>query len=119
MPIYDDVLEKYVREQFAIEDGVLRTIRENIVAGGLPQITIKPEEGRFLEFIVAASGARLALEIGTLGGYSGTWIARGLPDDGESLTSESGGQRLHRIGSARSGERQTVAAGHDLRLQPR
>ena len=88
MPIYDDVLEKYVREQFAIEDGVLRTIRENIVAGGLPQITIKPEEGRFLEFIVAASGARLALEIGTLGGYSGTWIARGLPDDGRLITLE-------------------------------
>ena len=72
MPTYDRTLEKYLREHFAVEDDVLITIRENIAARGLPQMTIKPEEGRFLEFIVAASGARLALEIGTLGGYSGT-----------------------------------------------
>ncbi len=88
MPTYDDALEAYLREHFAIEDDVLTTIRENIVARGLPQMTIKPEEGRFLEFIAAASGARLALEIGTLGGYSGTWIARGLPDDGRLITIE-------------------------------
>ncbi len=88
MPTYDDALEVYLRDNFAIEDDVLRTIRENIAARGLPQITLKPEEGRFLEFIVAASAARLALEIGTLGGYSGTWIARALPDNGRLITIE-------------------------------
>jgi len=93
MPTYDDALEGYLREHFAVEDDVLITIRENIIARGLPQMTIKPEEGRFLEFIVAASGARLALEIGTLGGYSGTWIARGLPDDGRLITIEQAPER--------------------------
>lgn len=88
MPTYDDSLEGYLRELFAVEDDVLVAIRENIAARGLPQMMINPEEGRFLEFIVAASGARLALEIGTLGGYSGTWIARGLPDDGRLITLE-------------------------------
>ena len=88
MSTYDDALEEYLRETFAIEDEVLTTIRENIAARGLPHISINPEDGRFLEFIVAASGARLALEIGTLGGYSGTWIARGLPDDGRLITIE-------------------------------
>jgi caffeoyl-CoA O-methyltransferase len=88
MPTYDDALESYLREHFAVEDDVLATIRENIAARGLPQISINPEDGRFLEFIVAASGVRLALEIGTLGGYSGTWIARGLPDDGRLITIE-------------------------------
>lgn len=88
MPTYDRTLEKYLREHFAVEDDVLIAIRKNIAARGLPQMTIKPEEGRFLEFIVAASGARLVLEIGTLGGYSGTWIARGLPDDGRLITLE-------------------------------
>ncbi len=88
MPTYDDALEAYLRENFAIEDDVLTTIRENIAASGLPQMSINPEDGRFLEFIVAASGARLALEIGTLGGYSGAWIARGLPDDGRLITIE-------------------------------
>ncbi len=93
MPTYDDSLEGYLREQFAVEDDVLIAIRENIAARGLPQMTINPEEGRFLEFIVAASGARLALEIGTLGGYSGTWIARGLPDDGRLITLEQDSER--------------------------
>ncbi len=88
MPTYDDALEAYLRGNFAIEDDVLRIIRENIATRGFPQITLKPEEGRFLEFIVAASGARLALEIGTLGGYSGTWIARALPDNGRLITIE-------------------------------
>lgn len=88
MPTYDDNIERYLREHFAVEDETLITIRENIAAHGLPQMTIKPEEGRFLEFIVAASGVRLALEIGTLGGYSGTWIARGLSDEGRLITLE-------------------------------
>jgi caffeoyl-CoA O-methyltransferase len=88
MPTYDNALEAYLRGNFAIEDDVLTTIRENIAASGLPQMSINPEDGRFLEFIVAASGARLALEIGTLGGYSGTWIVRGLPDDGHLITIE-------------------------------
>jgi caffeoyl-CoA O-methyltransferase len=54
MPTYDDALEAYLREHFAIEDDVLITIRENIAACGLPQISINPEDGRFLEFIAAA-----------------------------------------------------------------
>lgn len=93
MPTYDNNLEGYLREHFAVEDDVLITIRENIAAHGLPHMTIKPEEGRFLEFLVAASGVRLALEIGTLGGYSGTWIARGLPDQGRLITIEKDPER--------------------------
>ena len=34
-----------------------------------------PEEGRFLQFLVHACGVAKTVEIGTLGGYSGTWIA--------------------------------------------
>ncbi len=88
MPTYNDVLEKYIRETFAAEDEILQTIRSEIPRRGLPEITIRPEEGRFLQFIVAASGARQAVEIGTLGGYSGVWIARGLPVGGKLITLE-------------------------------
>ncbi len=88
MPIYNEALEKYVRDTFAVEDDVLSTIRREIPRRGLPEINVKPEEGRFLQFLVAASGARLALEIGTLGGYSGVWIARGLPPGGRLITLE-------------------------------
>ena len=88
MPIYNDELENYVRDTFAVEDEILSTIRAEIPKRGLPAITVRPEEGRFLQFLVAASGARFALEIGTLGGYSGVWIARGLPPGGRLITLE-------------------------------
>jgi caffeoyl-CoA O-methyltransferase len=39
------------------------------------------------------SGAKRALEIGTLGGYSGTWIARGLALDGRLITIERDPER--------------------------
>jgi predicted O-methyltransferase YrrM len=88
MPTYNDKLETYLRQTFAVEDEILTSIREQTPLRGLPAIAVKPEEGRFLQFLTAACGARLALEIGTLGGYSGTWIARGLPADGRLITLE-------------------------------
>ena len=78
----EDALEAYVRDLFAREDDVLVRIRSGIAERGLPQITVRPEEGRFLQFLAAVSGAGLALEIGTLGGYSTTWLARGLAEGG-------------------------------------
>jgi len=88
MPTYNAALENYLRETFAVEDEVLRLIRKQTPEKGLPAISVKPEEGRFLQFLVAACGARTAVEIGTLGGYSGTWITRGLPPDGRLITLE-------------------------------
>jgi len=88
MPIYSDLLSEYIQKLFAQEDEILAQIRERSAAGGLPPISVKPEEGRFLQFLAAASGASRALEIGTLGGYSGTWICRGLPANGKLITLE-------------------------------
>lgn len=88
MTTYDDALSKYITETFAHEDDVLATIRQQIPVRGLPEIMIRPEEAAFLQLLVAACGARSAVEIGTLGGYSGSWIARALPADGKLITLE-------------------------------
>jgi len=88
MTIYDDRHADYITRQFARPDAVLEQVLIAIPARGLPAITIKPEEGRFLQFLVRANGARRVVEIGTLGGYSGIWIARGLPADGKLITLE-------------------------------
>lgn len=88
MPTYDEALESYLRQNFGAEDKILTAIREQIPKRGLPAIAVRPEEGRFLQFLAAASEAGLALEIGTLGGYSGVWIARGLADNGRLITLE-------------------------------
>lgn len=93
MPSYDEALETYVRTLFAQEDDTFTGIRERTVAAGLPQIMIRPEEGRFLEFLSTVVGAKNVLEIGTLGGYSGSWIIRGLAVGGRLLTIESDPQR--------------------------
>src|SRR5258706_1405632 len=88
MPVYDDRFASYITIEFARPDAVLEQVLAASPARGLPQITIKPEEGRFLQFLVRANGARRVIEIGTLGGYSGIWIARGLPADGRLITLE-------------------------------
>lgn len=88
MTTYNDELSQYITDLFAQEDDILREVRRNTVERGLPAIAIQPEEGRFLQLLARASGVRTAVEIGTLGGYSGIWIARGLPDDGRLITIE-------------------------------
>jgi caffeoyl-CoA O-methyltransferase len=54
----------------------------------MPQISLAPQEGRLLQFLVKAAGAHKIVEIGTLAGYSGTWLARALPADGKLYTLE-------------------------------
>jgi caffeoyl-CoA O-methyltransferase len=88
MIIYNDTLSNYITELYAPEDEALRAAREESPKKGLPAIGIKPEEGRFLQLLARASGGRRALEIGTLGGYSGIWIARGLAPGGKLITLE-------------------------------
>lgn len=84
----DDALSAYVRELFAPEDGVLRSIRERHERDDLPDIFISPEEAGIIQVLLRMIGARRVLEVGTLGGYSGVWIARALPEDGTLVTIE-------------------------------
>lgn len=93
MPAYDEELESYLRTLFGHEEDAFTRIRDRTVAAGLPQIMIRPEEGRFLEFLARVVASRNALEIGTLGGYSASWIARGLDEDGRLLTVERDSER--------------------------
>jgi caffeoyl-CoA O-methyltransferase len=88
MTIYNDRFADYITREFAQPDGIQAQVLAAIPARGLPAITIQPEEGRFLQFLVRASGARRVVEIGTLGGYSGIWLARGLPPEGRLITLE-------------------------------
>ncbi|HEV7470523.1 MAG: methyltransferase [Pseudonocardia sp.] len=65
-------------------DGALR----DNAAAGLPPIDVSPTQGKFLHLLARVSGARRVLEIGTLGGYSTIWLARGLPEGGRLVTLE-------------------------------
>ncbi len=54
----------------------------------LPPIDVTALQGKFLEIMVRATGARRVLEIGTLGGYSTLWLASALPENGVVVTLE-------------------------------
>lgn len=84
----DERLARYVSNLFAAEDPALAAIRARHRTAGLPDILISAEEGKLLHVLVRAAGARQVLELGTLGGYSGVWIARALPADGRLVTIE-------------------------------
>lgn len=56
---------------------------------GLPDIEVAPVAGKLLNLLARLGGARRALEIGTLGGYSTIWLARGVGADGEVVTIEA------------------------------
>jgi predicted O-methyltransferase YrrM len=87
MTIYNAELNRYITRIFA-HDETLEAVRLAIPQRGLPEINIQPEEGRFLQVLVRLCGAKKALEIGALGGYSGGWIARGLAPGGRLITLE-------------------------------
>lgn len=62
-------------------------------AAGLPSIAVSPDVGRLLEVLAltATHGADAKgriIEVGTLGGYSALWMARGLPPRGRLTTVE-------------------------------
>ncbi len=88
MTTYNHNLNQYNANLFAVHDEILRFVWENTPKKGLPPISVRPEEGRFLQILARMCGASQALEIGTLGGYSAIWIARGLLPGGQLITIE-------------------------------
>ena len=55
---------------------------------GLPEIQVSVVFGRALELYARLTAAEVVLEVGTLGGYSAAWIARGLLPGGRIISLE-------------------------------
>ncbi len=81
-------VDKYVSELLAPEDSALHEALAASRKAGLPSIQVTPAQGKFLQLLAIACGAKRILEIGTLGGYSTIWLARGVPSDGRLITLE-------------------------------
>ena len=81
-------LSDYAVDVFGEYDEHLRGLKGRAAAAGLPPISVSADVGRLLKILVAMTEGRLAIELGTLAGYSGIWIARGLADDGRLVTVE-------------------------------
>ena len=81
-------VDQYITDLLVQPDAVLSAALEASAAAGLPAISVSPAQGKLLFLLVQSCRARRVLEIGTLGGYSTIWLARGLPSDGHLTTLE-------------------------------
>jgi predicted O-methyltransferase YrrM len=70
------------------DDSALSAALEASDAAGLPRIAVSAQQGKFLCLLAGAMRARRILEIGTLGGFSTIWLARGAGPDGHVVTLE-------------------------------
>ncbi len=80
----DDYFAEIVQQDEALDAALAAN-----AAAGLPPIDVSPAHGKMLHLFARMAGARKALEIGALGGYSTIWIARALAAGGRLITLEA------------------------------
>jgi predicted O-methyltransferase YrrM len=86
-PIWDAV-DDYAAGLLIKEDEALRAALRDSETAGLPAISVSAAQGKLLHLLARMQKARRVLEIGTLGGYSTIWLARGLVPGGRVVTLE-------------------------------
>ena len=81
-----EAIDAYIADNFLGDDPALDAALKASEAAGLPAIQVAPLQGKLLMMLAATMAARNILEIGTLGGYSTIWLARGLAEGGRLIT---------------------------------
>ncbi|WP_353826557.1 O-methyltransferase [Agromyces sp. SYSU T0242] len=109
-------VDRYLVDTLVEDDVALTQGLADAADAGLPAIEVTPLGGKFLHLLARMTGARRVLEVGTLGGYSTTWLARGIPDDGRVVTLEL--EPLHAEVARRNLERAGVAERVDVMVGP-
>ena len=82
-------VDRYIAETLVQPDAALQAALEASDAAGLPAISVSPAHGKLLWLLARLVDAKRILEIGTLGGYSAIWLARGLASGGRLITLEA------------------------------
>jgi predicted O-methyltransferase YrrM len=113
-------VDEYLDQRIVRPDDALSAALAASRDAGLPAIAVSAAQGKLLNLLARAMGARRILEIGTLGGYSAIWLARALPPGGRLISLEYSAKHaevaranLARAGLAEAVEIQ-VGAGLDL-----
>jgi predicted O-methyltransferase YrrM len=81
-------IDDYIESLFGGDDTALLQNITDANTAGLPPIQVSANQGRLLYLLAKLSGPQRILEIGSLGGYSTTWLARALPIGGTVVTLE-------------------------------
>jgi caffeoyl-CoA O-methyltransferase len=85
--IFEEV-DNYIEKLLIPQDEALLKAEESLVTENIPQISVSPNQGKFLQIMAFSCNAKRILEVGTLAGYSTIWMARALPADGKLITIE-------------------------------
>jgi predicted O-methyltransferase YrrM len=103
-------VDTYIAENLIPGDPALDAALEASAKAGLPAINVAPNQGKLLMLLARMIDARRILEIGTLGGYSTIWLARGLRPDGRLITLEANARyaEVARSNIARAGLERAV-----------
>lgn len=117
-----DFLSRYAIEVFGDEDPDLAGLMDRAEAAGLPRIAVSADVARLLQILAAMTPGRVAVELGTLGGYSAIWIAMGLAADGKLYTIEAAPAHAafaeNEIARAGVADRVEVVRGKALEVLP-
>jgi len=84
--IVNEAIDAYIDQLAARGDEALRTVERQGREERWP--IVGPAEGSLLHILARSIRAKRILELGAAIGYSGTWLARALPSDGELVTVE-------------------------------
>ncbi|MBF6672113.1 O-methyltransferase [Glutamicibacter sp. FBE19] len=107
-------VEQYLEESLGLQVESLEKGREHGRAAGLPPIEVSAGQGKFLQLLAEMIGARRVLEIGTLGGYSTSWLALGAGPSGKVVTCEF--EPLHASVARENLERSGLADRVEIKL---
>lgn len=81
-------VDRFIGDKLLSSDAAIDSVLVANAAAGLPDIDVSPAQGKMLHLLARLAGAQRILEIGTLGGYSTVWLARGMKAGGHLITLE-------------------------------
>jgi predicted O-methyltransferase YrrM len=109
-------VDRYISDMLVRPDEALQAALAASDAAGLPAINVSPAHGKLLWLLARLVDAKRILEIGTLGGYSAIWLARGLAPGGRLVTLEA--LEKHAAVARKNLERAGVAQAVEVRVAP-
>jgi len=83
-----ELVEQFISDKFCKEDRALKSVADSLSDAGISNISVSPTLGKLLYLLASLTQAKRVLEIGTLGGYSTIWLARGVANGGSVLSLE-------------------------------
>src|SRR5271165_5822626 len=109
-------IQDYIIENTVLEHPLLRQLREETARHPNARMQIGPDQGRLMQLLAHAIGARRYLEIGVFTGYSSLAMALALPDDGYILACDVSEE--YTSVARRYWNEAAVAKKIDLRIAP-